>query len=84
MLDHIILTVSDIERSLAFYEAAPKPLNIKLLMPYKGKDGHPICGDLVMANGRSSGESKGNLIQRPFTGALWPKITIRSTNSTRP
>jgi catechol 2,3-dioxygenase-like lactoylglutathione lyase family enzyme len=29
MLDHIILTVSDVERSLAFYEAALKPLNIK-------------------------------------------------------
>jgi catechol 2,3-dioxygenase-like lactoylglutathione lyase family enzyme len=36
MLDHIILTVSDVERSLAFYEAALKPLNIKFFMPYKG------------------------------------------------
>ena len=41
MLDHIILTVSDVERSLAFYEAALKPLYIKFFMPYKGKDGHP-------------------------------------------
>jgi catechol 2,3-dioxygenase-like lactoylglutathione lyase family enzyme len=41
MLDHIILTVSDVERSLAFYEAALKPLNIKFFRPYKGKDGHP-------------------------------------------
>src|SRR6266567_1231198 len=41
MLDHIILTVSDIKRSLAFYEAALKPLNIKFFMPYKSKDGHP-------------------------------------------
>ena len=41
MLDHIILTVSDIKRSLAFYEAALKPLNIKFFMPYKGADGHP-------------------------------------------
>jgi catechol 2,3-dioxygenase-like lactoylglutathione lyase family enzyme len=41
MLDHIILTVSDIKRSLAFYEAALKPLNIKFFMPYRGKDGHP-------------------------------------------
>jgi catechol 2,3-dioxygenase-like lactoylglutathione lyase family enzyme len=29
MLDHIILTVSNIERSLAFYEAALEPLNIR-------------------------------------------------------
>jgi len=42
MLDHIILTVSDIKRSLAFYEVALKPLNVKFFMPYKGKDGHPV------------------------------------------
>jgi catechol 2,3-dioxygenase-like lactoylglutathione lyase family enzyme len=41
MLDHIILTVRDVERSLTFYEAALKPLNIKFFMPYKGEDGHP-------------------------------------------
>src|SRR5260370_461246 len=41
MLDHIILTVSDVERSLAFYEVALKPLNIIFFMPYKGEDGHP-------------------------------------------
>jgi hypothetical protein len=41
MLDHIILTVSDVERSLAFYEVALKSLNIKFFMPYKGEDGHP-------------------------------------------
>ena len=29
MLDHIILSVIDVERSLAFYQAALKPLNIK-------------------------------------------------------
>jgi hypothetical protein len=37
----MILTVSNVERSLAFYEAALKPLHIKFFMPYKGKDGHP-------------------------------------------
>jgi catechol 2,3-dioxygenase-like lactoylglutathione lyase family enzyme len=41
MIDHIILTVSDVERSLKFYEAALQPLNIKFLQPYKGKGGHP-------------------------------------------
>ena len=41
MIDHIILTVSDVERSLAFYEAALAPLNIKFFMPYKGENGHP-------------------------------------------
>jgi catechol 2,3-dioxygenase-like lactoylglutathione lyase family enzyme len=32
MLDHIILTVSDVERSLMFYTAALKPLKIKMFM----------------------------------------------------
>jgi catechol 2,3-dioxygenase-like lactoylglutathione lyase family enzyme len=41
MLDHIILTVSDVERSLAFYEAALEPLGIRCFMPYKGENGHP-------------------------------------------
>ena len=41
MVDHIILTISDIERSLAFYEAALAPLSIKLQAEYKGQHGHP-------------------------------------------
>src|SRR5689334_21248668 len=41
MLDHMILTVSNLERSLAFYEAALKPLNIKFFLPYKGEGDHP-------------------------------------------
>jgi hypothetical protein len=41
MLGFMILTVSNVERSLAFYEAALKPLNIRFFLPYEGKDGHP-------------------------------------------
>jgi catechol 2,3-dioxygenase-like lactoylglutathione lyase family enzyme len=41
MLGFMILTVDNVERSLIFYEAALKPLNIKFFLPYKGKDGHP-------------------------------------------
>jgi catechol 2,3-dioxygenase-like lactoylglutathione lyase family enzyme len=41
MLDHVILTVSDIETSLAFYKSALKPLNITFITPYKGENGHP-------------------------------------------
>ena len=40
MIDHIILTVSDVPRSLAFYEAALKPLGISMFMPFKGENGH--------------------------------------------
>jgi catechol 2,3-dioxygenase-like lactoylglutathione lyase family enzyme len=41
MLDHMILRVSNVERSLAFYEAGLKPLNIKFFLPYKGEGDHP-------------------------------------------
>ena len=44
MLDRMILTVSDVERSLAFYEMDLKPLNIKFFLPYKGEGGHPDLG----------------------------------------
>src|SRR5712691_7576800 len=40
-----------------------------------------IFGDLVMARGRSSGSSKGSLIQHPFTGGSWPKTMVRSMNA---
>ena len=43
MLDHMILAVSDVEGSLAFYKAALTPLNIKFFLPYKGEGDH---GDL--------------------------------------
>ena len=41
MLDHVILTVSDFKRSVAFYTKALKPLGITNFMEYEGKDGHP-------------------------------------------
>ena len=41
MVNHIILTVSDIETSLEFYKTSLEPLNIKFFLPYKGENGHP-------------------------------------------
>ena len=41
MIDHIILTVSDFERSVAFYAKALKPLGITNVTDYEGQDGHP-------------------------------------------
>jgi catechol 2,3-dioxygenase-like lactoylglutathione lyase family enzyme len=55
MLDHMILTVSNVERSLAFYEAALKPLNIKFFLPYKGEGDHPDLWGFGDGKGRSSG-----------------------------
>lgn len=54
MLDHIFLTVSDLERSIAFYEAVLPALGISARHDYDGKDGPPGHPDLkgFGANGR--------------------------------
>ena len=44
MLDHIIISVEDLDRSIAFYETALKPLGIVHALDYDGKngpEGHP-------------------------------------------
>lgn len=46
MLDHIFLSVSDIKRSIHFYEAVLTPLGITARLDYDGKDGPPGHPDL--------------------------------------
>ena len=46
MLDHVFITVRDLGRSIAFYEAALKPLGIEHVVDYDGKDGPPGHPDL--------------------------------------
>ena len=46
MLDHVFLTVSDIERSISFYERALAPLGINERFDYDGKNGPPGHPDL--------------------------------------
>jgi catechol 2,3-dioxygenase-like lactoylglutathione lyase family enzyme len=46
MLDHVFLTVSDLDRSIAFYTAALAPLGITQRVDYDGKDGPPGHPDL--------------------------------------
>jgi catechol 2,3-dioxygenase-like lactoylglutathione lyase family enzyme len=54
MLDHIFLSVSDIQRAIDFYQAALTPLGITTRHDYAGKDGPPGHPDLkgFGANGR--------------------------------
>ena len=54
MLDHVFLTVSNLSRSIAFYEAALAPLGIDQRFDYDGKNGPPGHPDLkgFGANGR--------------------------------
>ena len=41
MLDHVILTIENFERSNAYYKRALKPLGITEFSDYEGEDGHP-------------------------------------------
>lgn len=54
MLDHLFISVSDIDRSIRFYEATLAPLGITARHDYDGKDGPPGHPDLkgFGANGR--------------------------------
>lgn len=54
MIDHVFLTVSDMQRSITFYEAALAPLGIDQRFDYDGKNGPPGHPDLkgFGANGR--------------------------------
>jgi len=54
MLDHIFISVSDLDRSIAFYTAALTPLGITDRVDYDGKDGPAGHPDLkgFGANGR--------------------------------
>jgi catechol 2,3-dioxygenase-like lactoylglutathione lyase family enzyme len=46
VLDHVFLSVSDLDRSIAFYTAALTPLGITQRVDYAGKDGPPGHPDL--------------------------------------
>lgn len=46
MLDHVFLSVSDLDCSIAFYTAALTPLGITQRVDYDGKDGPPGHPDL--------------------------------------
>ncbi|MEG1768896.1 MAG: VOC family protein [Comamonas sp.] len=54
MLDHIFLSVSDVQRSIDFYTATLAPLGIRHQHDYDGNDGPPGHPDLkgFGANGR--------------------------------
>jgi len=54
MLDHVFISVSDLDRSIAFYTEVLAPLGIRNRLDFDGKDGPPGHPDLkgFGANGR--------------------------------
>lgn len=86
MLDHIFLSVSDIDRSVAFYTAALAPLGITRQHDYAGKDGPPGHPDLkgFGANGRvffwlRPGTVEGRAVHVGFVGASTAEIDAAYT-----
>jgi len=73
MLDHVFLSVSDIERSIAFYNQALAPLGITGRVDYDGKDGPPGHPDLK-GFGRKGASSSG-------CGRAWSKAGRRMSAS---
>ena len=59
LLDHVIITVKEIARSIAFYETALKPLGIVHAIDYDGKDGIPTsrASDRMIAYSSGSGRA---------------------------
>jgi len=51
MIDHVILTVSDFEQSVAFYTKVLKPLGITKTMDFKGEGDHPDLKGFGVLNG---------------------------------
>jgi catechol 2,3-dioxygenase-like lactoylglutathione lyase family enzyme len=81
MLDHIFLSVNDIDRSIAFYTAALAPLGITHQHDYAGKDGPPSHPDLkgFGAKGRvffwlRAGTVEGRAMHVGFVGASTAEI----------
>src|SRR5713226_6459662 len=83
MLDHMILTVSDVERSLAFYQAALKPLHIKFFMPYKGEGGHPDLWGFGDGKRAFFWIKQGTPDPAVIHWGSWQKMRRRSMNSTK-
>jgi catechol 2,3-dioxygenase-like lactoylglutathione lyase family enzyme len=77
MLDHVIVTVSNFTRSIAFYEQALKPLGIADFHDFKGQDGHPDLKGFGNDGRFFSGSRREGPIRAPFTSVLSPKVTPR-------
>jgi hypothetical protein len=81
MPDHMILAVSDVERSLAVYEAALKPLSIKFFLPYKDEGDHPDLWGFGDGKRAFFWLKQGKPNPASIHWGLWLETMIRSMNS---
>src|SRR5882724_1836649 len=82
-IDHIILTVSDFERSVAFYAKALKPLGITSFTDYEGQDGHPNLRGFGDGKELFSGSKKEASILKRCMLDLERKTMLRWMHSTK-
>ena len=71
LLDHIIITVKDLDRAIAFYEPALKPHGIVRALDYDGKDGaegHPDLKGFGRDGAFSSGSGRAMRTQGSHIG----------------
>jgi hypothetical protein len=83
MIDHIILTVSNVQHSLAFYDWRWRPSTSNSSCRTKGRTAIPICGDLEMEREHSSGSNRVSLILGRFIGDSSLRTMPKSMSSTR-
>ena len=80
MLDHVFITVKDLDRSIAFYETALKPLGIVHALDYDGKDGPKDIPTSRASDGTAayfSGSGRAMQTQRLRISALSPRARPR-------
>ena len=77
MLDHVIVTVSDFTRSIAFYAQALKPLGITDFLDLKARMVTQTLKASEETDASSSGSKRGGPIRMPYTSVLSPKAMRR-------
>ncbi len=87
MLDHIFLSVSDVERSIAFYTEALTPLGITKRVDYDGKDGPPGHPDLKGSGPMDASSFGSGRVWRTAArrmSVLWRTAKVKSTRPMLP
>ncbi len=75
MLDHLVLTVSDLARSVAFYEAALRPLGVRTRVSYPGSTAAPRHAPL---EGFGDGDERYLLLRKGKPAAAAVHLAFRA------
>ena len=76
MLDHVFITVKDLDRSIAFYETALKPLGIVHALDYDGKNGPEGCIPTSRASDGTAAYSSGCKLRILGRNSSWSSSCV--------